>query len=79
MNEMRIDRLTLKLSGKNRLAARKLAEQIVERLRDSDWAGDWAQAEDSVRVRVQDVRGATADRLAERAATEVVRKLRRTI
>jgi len=78
VNEMRIDRLTLKLSGRNRLAARRLAEQMVERLRDSDWTGHWTQSGDSVRVRVQDAQGATTDRLSERAATEVMRKLRRT-
>jgi hypothetical protein len=77
VTEMHIDKLTLKLSGRDGRAARRLAEQMVERLRRSIWKQDGGQYEESVRVQIPDAPGATTERLAERAAAEVVRKLQR--
>jgi hypothetical protein len=77
MPEMHIDKLTLKLSGRDGRAARRLAQQMIERLRYCVSGQDWAQTGESVHVRIQETPGVSTDRLAEQAATEVVRKLRR--
>lgn len=76
MTEMHIDRLTLKLQGRHGREARRLAEKMVERLRHSDWGDDWAQPEEDISVKISAAPG-TTQRMAERAATEVMRKLRR--
>jgi hypothetical protein len=78
MTEMHIDKLTLRLAGRDKHAATRLAQRMAERLQSLVCSEEWEQQGDQIRVQIPDAPAATTDRLAEQAATEVVRKLRRS-
>ncbi len=78
MTEMYIDKLTLRVAGRDRHAATRLAQRMAERLQNLVGSEDWEQQGDQIRVQIPDAPAATTDRLAENAAAEVVRKLRRS-
>jgi len=78
MTEMHIDKLTLRLAGRDKHTATRLTERMAERLQSLLSSEEWGRQEGQIRVQIPDSPSATTDRLAEQAATEVMRKLRRS-
>jgi len=78
MTEMHIDKLTLRLAGRDKHTATRLTERMAERLQSLLSSEEWGRQEGQIRVQIPDAPSATTDRLAEQAATEVMRKLRRS-
>ena len=78
MTEMHIDKLTLRLAARDKHAAKRLAQRMAERLQRLVCSEEWEQQGERIRVQIPDAPAATTDRLAEQAAAEVVKKLRRS-
>ena len=78
MTETHIDKLTLRLGARDKHAATRLAQRMAERLQRLVCDEEWEQQPDRIRVEIPDAPAATTDRLAEQAAAEVVKKLRRS-
>ena len=76
MTEMHIDKLTLRLAGRDKRTATRLAQRMAERLQRLVCSEEWDQQRDRIGVQIPDAPAATTDRLAEQAAAEVVRKMR---
>jgi hypothetical protein len=75
MDEIRIDRLTLQLSGISESEGRRLAMRITEGLAAAAIPGDVAAAQGAIRV---DLSAGSVDTLPERIVAEVLRQLRRS-
>ena len=83
MPDMDVDRLVLRLSGGSAEEGRQLALALSRRLASGMGAMAWEGIGDAtlerVRATTEAAPGAAAETLAERAADEVLRQLRRTL
>jgi hypothetical protein len=78
MDEIRIDRLTLQLTGISESEGRHLAMRITEGLAAADIPMDVAAAQGAIRVDVAASLSGGLDALSDRVVAEVLRRLQRS-
>jgi hypothetical protein len=78
MDEIRIDRLTLQLSGITEPQGRRLAMLITEGLAAADVPAGIAAAQGAIRVDLGAGPSGSVDALSERVVAEVLRQLQRS-
>lgn len=77
MDEIRIDRLSLQLSGIGEPEGRRLAMRITEGLATADIPADVAAEQGPIRVDLPELPPGGLDALSERVVAQVLRQLRR--
>jgi hypothetical protein len=79
MEEIRIDRLTLKLSGLTEAEGRSLAERIAQGLAAADTQGIASAPRGSIQVRAEHQPGGDVADLSRLIVRQVLDQLRRTM
>lgn len=75
MNDIRIDRLSLRLSGVHGVDGRQLAELVGQGLAAAGIPAEESITTDSIRIGISARQGEPAPRLAERIVREILRQL----
>jgi hypothetical protein len=79
MDDIRVDRLALTLSGLSEAEGRRLAMLITQGLAAARLAPDVATKQPAIHVDVKDAKPGDVDRLSDRVVAQVLRQIERSL